>query len=570
MKLLKNLLSAALILCLLPGVLPVACAEDDARFAGKTWEEVIEDFNARLGIESRNAAYGYRNTVTGEEHFFNPDQYMVAASMYKVPLNMMVSERVYNGEISMDTLIGGLSYQKLQQGSIIHSDNDYARALWMYVGNGNYRSYRRAIAPLMGEDADTVDPQYYINNLFTPRQMIHCLTELYDNAEHYPGVIDCMKQAEPSEYFRRSENRYEIAHKYGYWEDTSLHMNDCAIVYTDEPILIVCFTDGLHNAYQVLAEFCTLMCDYAQYELDHRKAAEGALDAALSEIALPEFKTQKEQPLPTPTPEPTPEPTPAPAEDPAPARQGVSPLWLLLALAGGGLFLLCALGRHKLRLRRMRLLAGALSMLLAVGAGAMALISLSPAVRPGGDGMLPAMNLSDVVPFLGHPDPQEDVMAFFDALELQDYEKFYAMLDGYSSLGLEDRPETGPGRMILGALRDSYSYRLEGESRVSGDLGEQEVYLRSLDLKAVEEALREETRNQLEILSAERTYRELCDENGFYLPQVVEEAVNAATGVVLGRIEDFYADHTLTLHLLYSEGWYVQADDALVNAVLGA
>ena len=293
MKLLKTLISAALILCVLLSPAPAALAKDgDPRFDGKTWEEVVEDFNARLGIGERNAAYGYRNTVTGEEHFFNADQYMVSASMYKVPLNMIVAEKVYEGDISFDTLIGGLSYRQLQEGSIIHSDNDFARVLWMYVGSGVYRSYRRVIAPLMGEDADTVDPQFYVNNYFTPRQMIHCLNELYTNAERYPGVIECMKQAEPTEYFRRSENRYEIAHKYGFWEDATLHMNDCAIVYTDEPILIVCFTDGLHNAYQVLAEFCTLMCDYAQYELAHRKPAEGAAERALEGLSLPRLQTQ--------------------------------------------------------------------------------------------------------------------------------------------------------------------------------------------------------------------------------------------------------------------------------------
>ena len=160
-------------------------------------------------------------------------------------------------------------------------------------------------------------------------------------------------------------------------------------------------------------------------------------------------------------------------------------------------------------------------------------------------------------------------MAFFDALELQDYEKFYSLLDGYSSLGLEDRPEDAAGRMVLGALRDSYSYRLEGESRVSGDLAEQDVYLRSLDLKAVEKALQESARAHLEQIASERAYQELCDENGYYLPAVVQEACDAATAELLGRISDFYADHELTLQLIYSGGWFVRGDEALVSAVQG-
>ncbi len=441
MKLLKTLLSAALLLCMLLSLAPCAFAEDDPRFAGKSWDEVVAEFNERLGIGERNVGYGYRNAVTGEEHFFNPDQYMVSASMYKVPLNMAVSERVYEGTIGFDTLIGGISYQQLQDGSIVHSDNEYARVLWMYVGNGNYRSYRRYIAPLMGEDADTVDPQYYVNNFFTPRQMIHCLTELYDNQERYPGVIDCMKRAEPTEYFRRSENRYEIAHKYGYWEDTTLHMNDCAIVYTDEPILIVCFTDGLYNAYQVLAEFCTLMCDYAQYELEHREPAEGAKELALEGLSLPRLARTEEPglPIPEPTPAPTPEPTPEPF---APVG-GVTPwLWVGAALLFGLLFVLSALGRRKLR--RRRALAGVLSLLLALGAGGIAVLDLSPLAQ---ELLVPAMSQSTAPPAL--PDVQEAVMGFFDALELDQYGQFYEKLDGWSSLGLEEQPGDALGAMTL-------------------------------------------------------------------------------------------------------------------------
>ncbi|MBO6041519.1 MAG: serine hydrolase, partial [Oscillospiraceae bacterium] len=312
MKLLKTALSAAIVLCLLLSVLPAASAlEADERFDGKTWLEVVEDFNERLSIRPQNVTYGYRNTVTGEEHFYNGDTYMVSGSMYKVPLNMVVAEEVYNGEIDWDTQFGGYTYRKLQEGSIIHSDNDYARILWQHVGNGAYRTYRRVIAPLMGEDPDTVDPKFYENNFTTSRQMICCLSELYTNSERYPGVIDCMKLAEPHEYFRRSENRFEIAHKYGFLEDNAgLHMNDCAIVWTDEPILIVCFTTGQFNAYDVLAQYCTLMCDYAQYTTAHHEAAEGALDAALADLALPAFARQQEEALPEPeaTPEPTPEP----------------------------------------------------------------------------------------------------------------------------------------------------------------------------------------------------------------------------------------------------------------------
>ena len=130
-------------------------------------------------------------------------------------------------------------------------------------------------------------------------------------------------------------------------------------------------------------------------------------------------------------------------------------------------------------------------------------------------------------------------------------------------------PANAAGRMVLGALKDSYSYRLEGESRVSGDSAEQDVYLRSLDLRAVEAALQESARAHLEQIASQRSYYELCDENGFYLPSVVQEACDAAIGDLLGRMPEFYADHELTLQLVYSGGWYVRGTDELVAAIQG-
>ena len=155
MKLLKTALSALCALCLLLSMLPAASAdlEEVERFAGKSWLEIVEAFNDQLSVRPQNVAYGYCNTVTGEEHYYNGDTYMVSGSMYKVPLNMVVANELYNGDITWDTQFGGISYKKLQEGSIIHSDNDYAKILWLHVGNGVYRSYRRVIAPLMGEDA---------------------------------------------------------------------------------------------------------------------------------------------------------------------------------------------------------------------------------------------------------------------------------------------------------------------------------------------------------------------------------------------------------------------------------
>ncbi len=158
-----------------------------------------------------------------------------------------------------------------------------------------------------------MDHKYYENNFFTARQMLHCLKVLYENQDRYPRLIESMQRAQPDNYFKRDERRFDIAHKYGYLiEGYRLYMNDCAICFTDDPILIVMFTDGCAKAYEIMAEYPTLMCDYTQYhtairreeerqeaarqaELSRQAAEEAARQAELSREAAEEAARQAEQ-----------------------------------------------------------------------------------------------------------------------------------------------------------------------------------------------------------------------------------------------------------------------------------
>lgn len=89
--------------------------------------------------------------------------------------------------------------------------------------------------------------------------MIYCLRMLAGEPERFPGLIEAMQKAEPDEYFRRSEDRFDIAHKYGFLNtEYHLYMDDCAIAYTDDPIVFVMFTDNIERAYEVMAEYSTL------------------------------------------------------------------------------------------------------------------------------------------------------------------------------------------------------------------------------------------------------------------------------------------------------------------------
>ena len=201
-KLVAGFLAA---LCMISALLPAALAapaEDDG-----DWDKIIADFLDKYEDRNKSCSItlGYRNLVTGEEHFYKGGEYMVACSMYKVPLNMYFTEKVYNGEMDWDTEIGGVKYSDILEGSIVRSSNSKSELLINEIGT--YDDYRRAICQYMGENPDTVDAKYYENNFFTAEQMIFCLRTLYKNQERFPGLIDRMLEAEPDRFFNYHEQQ---------------------------------------------------------------------------------------------------------------------------------------------------------------------------------------------------------------------------------------------------------------------------------------------------------------------------------------------------------------------------
>ena len=301
--------SAALLLVLIMGIPAVpgayAAAFDEIdpelaqRFEGKNWDDVVSAFFDKWGIYQSSVTIGYYNTVTGEEHYINGDMYLHAASLYKLPLNMYYAEKVYNGEMAMDDLIYGIPYEHIQTNSVQFSSNELSEMLQENIGS--YRDFKDAIAQYLCDNPDELPYQYYTGNFFTAEQFIYALKKLYEAPERYPNVLELMKNAAPNNYFALQEDRFVIAQKYGYFMDEGLgSLNDAAIIYTDEPILLVLMSDFMAGGIFSMAEFCTLMCDYTQYS--HQKRAQAEFLAAQQ------------------TPEPSTEPSPEPAAAPRPLK----------------------------------------------------------------------------------------------------------------------------------------------------------------------------------------------------------------------------------------------------------
>ena len=570
----KKFFAALLMLAMLLPLAPAAVAEgeeDDVRFADKTWEEILDEFLAEHHADPASVACGWCNTVTGEEHYHNADQYMVSGSMYKVPINMIFTEKVHNGEIGWDTFIGGYRYEYCLHATIVDSNNDIAKGMWDYLGG--YQPYRHILAPYMGEDPDTVDEKFYENNFFTPRQMIYALKLLATESERFPKLIDEMLQAEPNKYFKERAHDYDIAQKYGYWPDPNgwhVALNDCAIIYTEEPICIVIFIDSVSEqaSRELLKDYCDLMIAYTEYTTPARKeaeriAAEEAAIAALNEATpAPQESESGDAPsAPAPTAAPQGEPgMPQPEEERAPGL--FWPIALGLCTLAGAVWLSLRAVR---RARRGKLsLPWALAAVL-FGAAAIG-ICLLPGERAA-KSVSPAAAAEDGA---SSAEAQAAVTEFFDSLVARDYARAYARLSGVATLGLEDTPASEDAARLMEAVRESWSWRLYGDCTLTRSGATQQVVFNSLDLSRMRDDIRAATEEEVERLASSLPADEIYAEDGGYLPSFTERAYAAALDTALTRADEYYAATGLNIRLVKDGGeWLIVPDSALYGALTG-
>ena len=528
--------SAVFIVFIFTILSPVSAAAEDSTPV-ESWDACVQAFLAENNCPEWSVALGYYNTVTGEEHYYRGDIYMETGSIYKVPLNMLYAERIHNGEMSFDTPVFGIPYETQQQATLIRSDNYYATLLWQNLGS--YMQFRDLIAPYMGVDPATADPLYYENRLFTAQQVIHCLRILYEDPERFPGVIDCLLQAEPEDYFFFHEQQVPIAHKYGYIsENGSFYVCDCGICYTDDPILIVMFTWDVRLPNNLLADYCTLMCDYADHTRTVRLAAEAA--------AEPE--------LPSPSPA-LPAGEPEPDTGPSLPEESVSPFSLSLLLFLGALCIcvLAALLLLSIR-KKARLLPALLAFLLVSAASAACILGQTK-------GLLFTRTEGD---------PQETVTLFFDRILEDDWVMACSCLTDYSSLGFDQVPEDPAEAALYEALQASYAYSLSGDCAVSGLNAAQLVRFTYLDLPSLSEDLQAQTAAAVQRLVEELPAGQIYDGQGGYRDDFISRAYLDAVHTVLSRPEPYLHTVSLSLELYYAEdGWKLSTSPALLNALSG-
>ena len=247
------LLLTSMLLALTAGV-----SAADAEPAEDTLEARVAQFMEENYLNEQNFSMSYYNTVTGESYAFEDTHMMVAASTYKLPLNLYYYQQELAGEIAPDALIAGVyRLSDCHYQSLVWSNNEISEAMLYQIGS--FREYKQTMRTFTDMTDDEIDPRYYSGNLYCTRMMMDALKYLYDHAADYEEMLSYMKEASPQNgYFRKYVTECEVAHKYGSFEGAE---NDTGIIYAGQPFLLAVYTQDVAGE-EICAKAARLMKDY--------------------------------------------------------------------------------------------------------------------------------------------------------------------------------------------------------------------------------------------------------------------------------------------------------------------
>ena len=238
---------------------------------------LFDEFRAEYNLTHENFAVSYYDTVTQESYDWNETHMMVAASTFKLPLNLYYYELENAGELASDALItqGGATLDWCHYLSIVESNNEISHALLYRIGT--FPEYKEAMRKYFTMTDEEIDPKYYQNNYYCTRMMMDTLKYIYARQEEFPELIDYMKQAHPQNgYFKAKVTEMEVAHKYGSFEGAE---NDVGIFYAEHPFLLAVYTQNVGEG--VVQDAARLAADYnaQQTEIYKQQALQAQLDA---------------------------------------------------------------------------------------------------------------------------------------------------------------------------------------------------------------------------------------------------------------------------------------------------
>ena len=228
-----------------PELLP-APAADGHLIDGDTLTKFFDEYLHENYCDNENQCLSIAvwSPDTDEYWYYNPDVWMYGVNWYRLPVSMYLAEKVSKGELTMDSVVNGITLEYAISTALAATSNPSASSMVLYLGGNmttNCADLTTGYANLT--ESYFVD-DYYQENAYTARLMLEITKTLYlGGEERFPLVEESMKEAMPEDFFKRDWN---VAHDWviaqtsaAYWGEGAGDRVHCTgIIYTPSPIVL--------------------------------------------------------------------------------------------------------------------------------------------------------------------------------------------------------------------------------------------------------------------------------------------------------------------------------------------
>lgn len=231
-------------------------------YANLTLEEVVKEFMKEHGIKGDQIAFSYKDLTSKELISYNETMPMRAGSTYKLPLSMLIKDKVDDGELSMTKRYdisktsfelasekraymkqfgGAMRISDMWEYALLYSENTPAHKMAELLGGfeaafAQYSKYGKSTKASI----ETFD--YKAGNYTTTDYYIQLLEYLYNNQTKYKEIIKNIEASFPGEYYKRYIRGIRVAQKPGFSKEA---INASAIVFEKKPYIVAVYTKYL-------------------------------------------------------------------------------------------------------------------------------------------------------------------------------------------------------------------------------------------------------------------------------------------------------------------------------------
>ena len=280
-------------------------AEDSGIIDAAALQQWMDNFAQEHNLKQDYMRFsvGFWYSGTGDSWYYDADQWMYSASLYKVPVSMLMAEKEAAGELTLDSVVNGTTLEYLESTALIYSNNDSGHSMVSWLG-GTYNGKCSDMTIKFTDLPDSYfDQDFYDVSYYTARYMTQVMRTLYQGGDaKFPHVLDYLKQAQPDDYYNRNaalKSSYTIAQKFGAYEEGNGNNNNhcAAVIYTPNPIVVTVMTRNVGEYQNIIAEVGGHLAEYA-LELDQKlenwkqeQEAQAAAELAAAELAAAETGT---------------------------------------------------------------------------------------------------------------------------------------------------------------------------------------------------------------------------------------------------------------------------------------